>query len=125
MAQVVLGIGSSHGPTIQTPAADWPRLGAGDARDPRYNYEELLKAAKPGIEKELDPALQQQRHEANQAALAKLKQIVQDANLDAIVTVSNPHRTWPDDNQPVFGIFRGATLPVAKRTANRYDPDAR
>jgi hypothetical protein len=125
MAQIVLGIGSSHGPTIQSPASDWPRLGAGDPRDPRMNYEQLLKEAKPNMADELRPEVQEERAAKNAAGLARLKQVVEEANLDAVVVVSNPHRIWPDDNQPVFGVFRGPSLPVAMKTAERFDPDAR
>jgi 3-O-methylgallate 3,4-dioxygenase len=125
MAHLVLGIGSSHGPTIQTPADGWPALGAKDPNDPRFDYEELLRKAPPNIADEITPERQQARHEANQAGLDKLAEIVAQADLDVIVTVSNPHRIWADDNQNVFGIFRGPTLPVAIRTGERFDPDMR
>ena len=125
MANLVLGIGSSHGPTIQTPASGWPSLGAKDPNDPRMNYAELLRNARPGLEAEITPEIQQERHLRNQAGLDRLATTVADANLDVIITISNPHRIWDDDNQQVFGIFRGATLPVAVRTGERFDPDMR
>jgi hypothetical protein len=125
MADLVLGIGSSHGPTIQTPAKGWLDLGAKDPNDPRMNYAELLRNARPGIEDELRLEVLEERHERNQAGLAKLAEVVADANLDVIVTISNPHRVWPDDNQNVFGVFRGPILPVAIRTGQRFDPDMR
>ena len=124
MAQLAMGFASSHGPTIQTPASEWPRLGEGDTRDPRMDYQALLRNAKPTIEEELQPERQQERYAAAQAALAKLKQLVEAANLDVIVVVSNPHRTWAEDNQPVFAVFRGATLPV-RSPRGPFDPDAR
>ena len=45
MASIVLGIGSSHGPSIQTDPVGWPRLGDSDTRDPRFDYQSLLAAA--------------------------------------------------------------------------------
>jgi len=125
MAKVVLAIGSSHGPTIQTPSDGWPRLGDGDTRDPRMNYQELLKRAPANVAEQIRPEVQAERHERNQAGLRKLREIMEGANLDAIVVVSNPHRTWKEDNQPAFGIYRGATLPVAERPGDRFDPDSR
>lgn len=53
MAQLVLGIGSSHGPTMQTPPDEWEKLGEKDTRDPRVDYQALVRSAKPGLEKEL------------------------------------------------------------------------
>ena len=124
MAHLVLGVGSSHGPTLQTPPEGWSRLGDGDTRDPRYDYQELLRNAPAGIEEELTPERQQARHDANQAGLEQLGERVRKADLDVMIVVSNPHRIWPDDNQPVFGVFRGDPLPVAERRGTR-DPDAR
>ena len=125
MAKLVLGIGSSHGPTIQTPAAGWARLADSDTRDPRFNFQELLRNARPGLEHEIAPERQQARYEATQAGLQALAELVRQARLDVVVVVSNPHRVWPEDNQPVFGVFRGASLPVVQRTGQRPDPDAR
>lgn len=124
MAHLVLGIGSSHGPTIQSPPEVWQRLGEGDARDPRYDFEALLREAPPGLDEEITLERQTARHEANQAGLADLNDRLRAAELDAIVVVSNPHRTWPEDNQPVFGVFRGAELPVGQRRGSR-DPATR
>jgi 3-O-methylgallate 3,4-dioxygenase len=123
MAQLVLGLGSSHGPTIQSEPEEWAALGRKDTRDRRFDYEALLRNARPGLEDELKPEVQQARHEANQAGLKKLAGIMDDANLDVVVVVSNPHRTWADDNQPVFGIFRGDVLPIPDPNGPRRDPD--
>ena len=53
MADIVLAVGSSHGPSIQSPPEFWARLGEGDMRDPRFDYAALLKEAKPGLEAEI------------------------------------------------------------------------
>jgi hypothetical protein len=58
MANVVLAVGSSHGPSIQTDPATWPRLGEKDTRDPRFDFDALLKAAKPGLAVEITPEVQ-------------------------------------------------------------------
>ena len=126
MAQLVLGIGSSHGPTIETPPDEWPRLADGDTRDPRFNFPELLRNAKPDMDQEITPERRRERFDATQEGLKTLAQVLQEANLDAIVVVSNPHRIFSDDNQPVFGVFRGASLPVTKRSGGRRPaPDDR
>ena len=126
MAHLVLGIGSSHGPTIQTPAEDWLVLGEGDTRDPRFSYDDLIRKARPGLEEEITLEKRQERHEANQAGLKALTERAQGADLDVFVVVSNAHGIRTEDNQPVFGVFRGGSLPIAVRSGRgRPDPDAR
>lgn len=123
MADLVLGIGSSHGPTIQTPPEEWNRLGAKDERDPRFDYQALLREAPSSLKDEITLERQRARHVANQAGLEALSGILAEADLDVLVMVSNPHRTWKDDNQPVFSVFRGETLPVPDPHGPRRDPD--
>ncbi|MPZ13007.1 MAG: hypothetical protein GEU73_01040 [Chloroflexi bacterium] len=123
MANLVLGIGSSHGPTIQTPPEDWVRLGVKDTRDPRFDYQGLLRDARPGLDTEIAIERQRERHAANQAGLEAVARVISEAHLDVIVIVSNPHRTWADDNQPVFAIFRGDPLVVSDPHGPQRDPD--
>jgi len=125
MAQLVLGVGSSHGPSIQSPPERWARLADGDTRDPRFDYQELLNAAPKGLEAEITSEVQASRHGAAHKALAKLTDIVAAARLDAIIVISNQHRLRPADNHPVFGVFRCATLPVMRRADEPFDPDSR
>ena len=125
MARVVLGVGSSHGPSIQSAPELWARLGEGDTRDPRFDYQELLRSAKPGLEREITIDVQRQRHAAAHAAIKKLTDIVVRSKLDVVIVVSNQHRIRPADNHPVFGVFRAPSFPVTKRSHVPFDPDAR
>jgi hypothetical protein len=125
MAQLVLAVGSSHGPSIQIGPEQWPRLGEGDTRDPRFNFRELLKNAKPGLDREIVPDVQRARHAAAHTALKVLTGLVEEARLDVVVVVSNIHRVRPADHHPVFGIFRADSFPMVKRVDQRFDPDAR
>ncbi|MEX2598934.1 MAG: hypothetical protein WD533_04680 [Dehalococcoidia bacterium] len=124
MAKIVLAIGTSHGPTIQTPPEEWRRLGEGDTRDPRYDYNALLKRARPGLDQEITLDKQQQRYEAAHSALGHLKEQIQAAKPSVMLVVSNAHQIRPDDNHAVFSVYRGASLPVALHTGP-FDPDAR
>lgn len=125
MAKVVLGVGSSHGPSIQSPPEHMAKLGEGDKRDPRFNYDELLRAAPPGLEREITIDVQRQRHAAAHAALHKLEEVIADARLDVVIVVSNQHRIRPADNHPVFGILRAESFPIERRAEKPFDPDAR
>lgn len=44
MADLVLGMGTSHGPSIQSAPEQWARLGERDMRDPRGPSPERAKA---------------------------------------------------------------------------------
>ena len=125
MAEIVLGIGSSHGPTVQSPPEKWAKLGEGDKFDPRFDYEGFLKIAPPGLDKEITPEVQQRRDDAKKVALAKLTQIIKDAKCDVIVVVSNIHRVEKNGHHPIFGIMRAAKFPVAKMSERLFDPEAR
>lgn len=123
MAKLVLGIGSSHGPSIQTQPEGWARLGDADTRDPRFDYQELLKSAPPNIEEEVRIEKQRERHAAAHVALGALRDALKQAEPDVLVVISNPHRVFADESRTVFGVMRSAAHPVAQR--GEFDPDAR
>lgn len=125
MADLVLGIGTSHGPSIQSEPEKWARLGERDTRDPRFDYQELLKAAKPGLDREITLEIQRTRHAAAQAALRKLTDIVAQARLDVVVVISNLHRRTSTESRPVFGILRAERFAITKLSKSLFDPNAR
>jgi aromatic ring-opening dioxygenase LigB subunit len=117
MAKITFAFGSSHGPTIETRPENWDEIVARDMKDPRYSYDELMRRANPSIQKELTPEKKEQRWNACQAAINRIKSMLAEAKPDVAVVVSNPHGILPDDTIAVFGVFRGETL--AGRTAPR------
>ena len=125
MAQIVLAVGSSHGPTVQSPPEKWAKLGEGDAFDPRFDYQSLLKAAPPGLDREITPDVQRRRDQAKTAALGKLTRIIKEAKPDVIVVVSNIHRVEKTGHHPVFGIMRAPNFPTAKMSERLFEPEAR
>ncbi|MCH8973638.1 MAG: protocatechuate 3,4-dioxygenase, partial [Chloroflexi bacterium] len=62
MADLVLGIGSSHAPQLRMTAEQWPLLLHKDTNDPRYNYQEVLSRAKPDMEAEITPEVMEKRY---------------------------------------------------------------
>jgi len=117
MAKVVLGFGSSHGPTIRTQPDNWFRLAERDKKDPRYSYDDLLKNASPDLAREITPEKQQERHVLAHAAIDKLAGVVKDAAPDVVVVISNQHSVLIDDQLPVMSVYRGESL--ADRTEER------
>ena len=63
MAQLVLGIGTSHTPMLNAPPEDWPRFYERDSKRTNLldtegrltSYEEQLKHAPPGITDQITP----------------------------------------------------------------------
>lgn len=125
MADLVLGVGTPHGPSIQSAPEQWARLGERDMRDPRFNYQELLKAAKPGLDREVNPEVHRTRHAAARTALRKLTELVGQARPDVMVVVSNLHSPKRVESRPVFGILRAERFAITKMSMSLFDPSAR
>lgn len=125
MAQVVLALGTSHGPTIQSEPEKWRLLGERDSHDPRMDYQALLKAARPGLDREIGIEVQRGRHAAARAGLAKMSTMIERAKLDVIVVVSNLHRVGKTDPHPVFGILRAERFAVTTLSQQLFDPEAK
>jgi 3-O-methylgallate 3,4-dioxygenase len=117
MAKIVLGIGTSHSPQLSIRASEWDQLLKKDQTDPRLDYLNLLKRAKPGLEAELTPEKFRQRDEACLKAVKDLGDAVQKANVDTIVIFGDDqHEQFQDDNMPTFAIYHGKSLPVVTHT---------
>ena len=118
MADVVLGFGSSHAPQLRLPASDWPLMLQKDTNDPRFDYDEVLKRAKPDMDEELTPEVMKLRDESNHRAMGILRRKLEEASPDAIVVIGDDqHEQYLEDNMPMFSIFRGDSLPVRQRRA--------
>jgi 3-O-methylgallate 3,4-dioxygenase len=118
MAKLVLGIGTSHTPMLNASAEDWPRFIDRDAaRDfldkegQPATYEELLHRAEPHVAAELTPERFAARHAEAQAGVARLKDAVRRAELDALIVIGDDHKEiYQDDNLPSFVVYRGKTI---------------
>jgi len=115
MAQVVIGIGTSHSPQLSIRAKDWDHLLKKDQTDPRLDYPALLKRAKPGLEAELTPEKFRERDEACLKAVRELGEALQKAQPDVVVVFGDDQQEqFHDDNMPMFAIYHGKTVPVVK-----------
>lgn len=120
MASIVLGIATSHGPQLRTPPEKWPLFLGKDQNDRRFDYQELLRHAKPEIARELTPEIFQAKYDSCQAALASLRQTlnVQSPNV-AIVIGDDQHEQFAENNMPMFSIYYGATMERIPRSVQR------
>lgn len=123
MAEMVLGFGTSHAPQLRLSHEHWPEMIQKDMADPRFDYNEVLKRAKPNMEAELTPEVMKLRYESNHRALRLLRDKLTEVNPDAIVIVGDDqHEQFHDNNLPMFSIYRGEKLPIRERRGGMADP---
>ncbi|HLG71459.1 MAG TPA: extradiol ring-cleavage dioxygenase [Chloroflexota bacterium] len=121
MAQIVLGIGSSHTPQLNTPPEIWPLHGENDKKNPwlfdrqgrRVSYDEVLAQADPNIPaRELAPEKQRERWEGAQKAVSHLQDKLAEADPDVIVVFGDDQaEIFPHDFRPALMVHWGETVP--------------
>src|SRR5436853_401908 len=98
MAEIVLGVGTSHGPMPSMPPDLWLEFGKDDHKHrdliapwdgSTVSYDEILERADPAIAKELTPERLEQRYATAQKAIATLAEEVERARPDVVVIISN------------------------------------
>jgi 3-O-methylgallate 3,4-dioxygenase len=117
MAQLAAAFGSSHSPALASPAEDMPGHARRDEQyahhldleGKRVTYEQLLRAAPPGID--ISPQTIAQRVAACERHLDRLSRSMANARLDALIVVGDDQREqYFEDNMPAFLVYCGATI---------------
>jgi hypothetical protein len=120
MAQLVLGIGTSHTPMLNAPPEDWPRFIERDSKRTNLldtegrltTYEAQLQCAPAGIAAEIARERMQARHAAVQSAMSRLGDFLRDARLDALIVVGDDQdELYHHDNMPGILVYYGETIP--------------
>ena len=120
MAQIVLGLGTSHSPQLSTPPEIWPIHAERDKasaelyrRDGRaVKYEELLTDAPASVKNELTREKWQTRYDACQSAIAKEAELLETTDPDVVIIVGDDQQeVIKDDNIPAILIYWGKTIP--------------
>jgi aromatic ring-opening dioxygenase catalytic subunit (LigB family) len=119
MANVVLGIGTSHSPQLTVPWRDWQLMREKDEHDDRLDYPGLrAKAQKvyPNLEAELTLDKWETRFDACQRGIKQLGKIVKDSAVDAIVIFGDDqHEQFHDENMPAVAIYHGETCDIKRK----------
>jgi len=118
MADIVLGIGSSHGPLLSTPPEQWDLRAKADRenkshwfRGKTYDYESLLKERAPGFAAEIEPEKRRQRFTQCRSALEALGKKFDEVAPDAVVIIGNDQREFFNAGlTPAITIYRGAEI---------------
>jgi Catalytic LigB subunit of aromatic ring-opening dioxygenase len=121
MAEIVLGIGTSHGPLLNTPPEEWGQRAEADRRNPSlffrgrpYNFAALtdVRAAEQ-LEREITPERMAERHAACQRAIDAVADTLARVAPDTVVIVGDDQEeVFYDDNMPALSVYWGETLDV-------------
>jgi hypothetical protein len=132
MAQLVLGIGTSHTPMLNAPPTDWPRFYERDSKRTNLldtegrltSYDEQLKHAPSGIAAEIAPERMQARHAAVEGAMARLGDYLREARLDTLIVVGDDQdELYHPDNMPGMLVYYGETIPNVPLGADFKGPE--
>ena len=119
MAEIVLGLGTSHSPQLSLTPETWSLHAENDKRNPHlygldgihHTYEEVLDMADASIEKQLDPELWQKRYDICQNGLATVSRKLAEANIDAVIVVGDDQEeVFQEDNFPAVAVYWGDTI---------------
>jgi OH-DDVA oxygenase len=118
MADIVLGIGSSHGPLLSTPPEQWNLRARADRanknlwfRGKTYDYEALLKERAPGFANEIEPDVRSRRFTQCRSALEQLGRKFDEVKPDAVVLVGNDQREFFNPGlTPSITVYRGGEI---------------
>lgn len=115
MAEIVLGVGSSHSPQLNIPPEQWTVLQEKDRHDRRFDYEAWVRTAPPGLEAQLSLAVWRERYERCHAAMANIRAVFESVRPDVVLVFGDDqHEQFLDDNMPMFSIYWGDTILVKK-----------
>lgn len=119
MAEIVIGIASSHTPQLSSGVDMWEDHAERDRRNPSllgldadfHSYDELLAMADPGIAGELTRAVWDEKYQRCQEAIGALSRRLAGARPDVAVVIGDDQRElFTDDGMPTFAAFLGTEL---------------
>src|SRR5437762_180515 len=130
MAEIVLGIGTSHGPLLSTPPEQWDLRAKADRankqnayRGKTYDYESLLAERAPGFAKEIEIDSRRERYARCQKALDAVGKKFKDVAPDAFVIVGNDQREiFSEALTPAITVFRGTQIENIRDTHPEVSP---
>lgn len=119
MGEIVLGVGASHSPLLNSPAEDYAKHAEIDASGRKLldkdghsvSYDELLESADPVIKDQIRPDVLEERTHACTGNIDRLDKEIAEAGLDALIIVGDDqNEQYGDDNMPAILVYRGETI---------------
>src|SRR5262245_55021498 len=119
MAEIVLGIGTSHSPILSMEPQAWVVRAQTDGSvrklldksGRQVSYDELLAAADPKLQDEIAEDMLQARHAANQRGIEQVRKALYAAKPDVLIMFGDDHfEVYQHDNMPSVGIYTGEKI---------------
>ena len=118
MAEIVLGIGTSHGPMLTTPPENWHLRASDDRKNTHpfrgrvWTYDELeAERAGENFAAQLTDEVTHERFERCQKAIARLGEVFHETAPDVVVVVGNDQmEMFADGLVPTFTVYWGGRL---------------
>ncbi len=119
MAEIVLAIGSSHSPALNSTVEDYANYAERDRLNRRLlsrtgeprSYEALLAEAPPDIDQQIKTDVIAQRVARCRQGLDRLAAAIADARLDALIVIGDDQKEqYHEDNMPAVLVYRGQTI---------------
>lgn len=130
MAEIVLGIGTSHTPLLTLEAEDWPHRAQTDIENERLNqsdgrwisYEQLLAEVGPKYQAESSPDVLREKEKRCNESLDKLRDEIERAAPDLMIIIGDDQsELFGKDNLPALSIFYGDTVVTHDRWSEGPD----
>jgi hypothetical protein len=123
MAQVVLGLATSHSPNVSTVPELWKLHADRDRRNPKLDFAGLVARAPKEVAGQLTPEIFQAKHDLCQDSIEALGAALRAAKVDAVVVIGDDQRElFLDECQPTFAVFTGADLVDIPPAPEDVDP---
>ena len=116
VAELVLGLGTSHSPQVSAPSESWLEFGEGDAKRAGFqylgvdgetrSYDELLALADPDVRNELEHHVIVGKYRRIQLAVGLLAEELDNARADVVIVIGDDQmELFQDDGIPSIAIF--------------------
>lgn len=129
MARIVLGIGTSHSPSLNNDVDNWlppageiwdrPRLAAAKLGD----WDELVRQKATWIPGQLQEDRIRERYAACQGAIRTLEEVLHEVAPDVLVVVGDDHyEVFSPDHMPAVSLHWANSIPVPPHRGRVEDP---
>jgi hypothetical protein len=130
MAEIVLGLGTSHTPMLYTEPEHWPKY---EARDRKANlldhegkvraFDELVAAAGPEVAESLTSEAMENAYDTCQHNLDRLADTLLEALPDAVIIIGDDQKElFQAENLPAILIYLGETILNKERPPKPAEP---
>jgi len=77
-----------------------------DQNDRRFDYQELLRQAKPELADQLSAEIFQTKYDSCQAALGRLRHALEASAPDVVIVIGDDqHEQFAEHNMPMFSLY--------------------